>query len=1108
MNGLKTLVLQDLTHVLPPKSLPIPSKLSTCNLHTAASARRFWNFFEFANKDEVPRDSEQCQVSKDIVPPEQIAGEMGEIGKIPQSAPAVTSMSMNPRMHGYQQLQDSPTNCWNASEPLKEDNLMSLLDGNSVPKTMKWKLKGYKTLRRHQTDEFAFVPGGIYDFDVDLLSDVQKVPKTNFGDVTASSARAVKNDIILSTKAIESKDFPRVTQRTEAVQLKNTETAKHSEKNQKLEDSTDLPVKTPESASGTKVPVAQKVLPLPKADQIKFLPISKPEVPTVSMKCQSQPTARYSSQPPDNSQKPPLHEPWLAKTTANKRHLDRQGTMEPVEESDTHSTAPQQSSAAPAKENWRTEAESRVHEESIEAAPAKQTMDEAYDQPDRLEAKMDAVDVYENRMADNRRDFAKATAARTSKNEDPADFAPGPWKHQRNENRQTRFQGKSDQKSLYSVYESMGISPKEGPPLKIVGPDLKQQGKTSPCAATQARLQQNGGNASQRQQGSFSYDGGSSMAGNGGGSRKPPAPYPPFTSRRSSSSNSSALRVPSKASIKGVPRSKVVSSNISTTSRRPGPRKCDDDDDGRMIEGKTICTKPRENKCSRKCEEPQKKSKPCKRYCCPALQTSSECDWSKSQCPKTKGGCGGNDRIRVEKRKTDPTCLPPEPENECGRNEERGREVCTTPRRSCGKRDRGCSQICNQHASPRQRCKRERRSCERRERSCDKQQRRQCDREQDRGGREICTKPRRRESCERRRDSCERRRDSCDRDRKATKCSGRRNYTQSAHTRRSDTRSNINRFFSMTTLGFSLVGVNHKESKNTLFRMPSPIRFYGKETSACDKPTACKTEQKKCKKPPAKCLDKKPSQPKCKIETKGKTESKCKIEYKNKPDIKSKPETKSKEKESKCSTKKNLCQTSCGKSAKKESPCKAGSSGADRCAQRRQQICKSAKASSEKETESTKERAERERKEMHECKKDISGRDKKKGQEGKKTATGLERVISPCKQQSGKGSTSSGKTSCAATTLNALSNPKSLFLNPDNDFAANSVSDRLFSTAKFSQYDHYDGQNPSDALQNHYMNIDDDVIADSGTITNIHQQEDTTNDSSTINNWFLSWFHS
>ncbi|XP_033327842.2 uncharacterized protein LOC117221200 isoform X1 [Megalopta genalis] len=1141
MNGFKTLVLQDLTHVLPSKSLPISAKLPPCNLHTAAGSRRFWNFFEFASKDEIPT-SEQCH-AKDMIPPEQISCDLDEISKIAPTIPTVTAMtstSINPRSRGRQQkLRESLPNCWNKPETLKEDSIMSLLDGSPVPKTMKWKLTGYKTLRRQSIDDFAFVPGGKPPVDVDFVTaTTSKLPKSKSASFSRKPAlRATDNeapdDIITTTKAVAAEKRAPIALKSETAASDGPVSMKKESQRFEHEDPSNL-TSSPKAEVENSAPepgCASKIIPptaklsIPMAETIKFLPIPKPDLPIISSK-HHQSTARYSSQPSDGSdksQKAPQKGEQRSKSPFDSQ--DPEHRMETLPSNALPASPRQFYPAETTQSSWKTEAErdNRVYP----AETAVNTASESRWPKQRLSSVPEVdLDVSQDRAATVPRSSSRQTEAGRLQEEDSRQFAPGAWRQTRPiDATQSRYQKQSDFKSMQGVYESMGIAVREGPQLNISAPEPRHQARTSPCAATQARMRQDGGPGRQQsrqarmrqdggqQGGSRGFDGGSSMQGNGGGSKKPPAAFPPFTSRRASSSNSSVIN---KSLDSGATKSlgskpaKVPAANISTEGAKSAPKERDECD--QMIPGKEICTKPREDRCSRGRPDDcgggcdggcgRKSKKPCKRYCCPALQVNADCDWARSQCPGKQGVNVCNEKVDG-RPKNDPTCLPPRPEDETcnfGRPEA-ARQACDD-RRRCGRRENKCERrerSCDRQCSQRQSCSRERRSCERRERSCEKQE----DRGQE--AREICTKPRQRRSCERDREpSCERRRtnscdrrrtnscdrrraNSCDRDRGSAKCN-RRNFTQSAHTRRPSGRGRVDRSFSMTALGFSMLGAKDRENKGSLFRVPMG-RFYGKdEDPSCDKPAS--SRQVKCRKPPAKCLDKS-AEGKRGTETKCKTETKCGTESKRKKEQK-------------------LCRTTCRKAEKKES-CASEASDGDRCAKRRQQICKSARSSAEKESESAKDRVERELKEIQNCKKHIGGRDKGRGKGEKRAepASGLQRAVSPCKRRSSEETSGCGKTLCAPTNR-IPGAATSLFVKPENDFTCNTVPDRLFSSATWTnRADQFAGENEPDFRRDDHASFasDDSVFADSGAFTGIPQrQEHGSDDVSMSNNWFLSWF--
>ncbi|XP_076637453.1 uncharacterized protein LOC143349799 [Colletes latitarsis] len=1215
MNGIRSLILQDLPHVLPTKSLKvtrnlIPNykiKLSSSHIHTTTSTRRLWSFFEFSPKGEACRSSKKCPTSKDVVSSSLMSTEMVEdVSKVNLSPIAVvtSSVPLPPRIQGYQfDLRTAPLSCPKIPKPLKEDNLMSLLDGNLVPRTLKWKLTGYKTLRNKQAGDFAFVPGGeSYDLDIITKNDCSELllkPDNKPPESPQSIAsNATEDTLSLTAKAIENKEHSRKIDREIEAKVAEVDGAKVEEHSGASPN--DQSVSTVMESVGAEIPKMQKLLATPT--KMKYLPISKPELPAVQIKCQLQPTAQYSSRPPNriqDSSSPGLQEAAEPQTVEGRLILNQQTAEEPLEYNRNTRFDPKVSKSKEVKDQYESE---------------------------------------------NSIQFSPKTTEKKYNLQEPGYFAPRSWKQDgSNASSGASNLNRSTQESLNAVYEFItGVPVAKASPLKISSPGLGQQTKSSPCAATQARLQGAGSlNGSQRQS-HYGFDG-SSMSGNSGnGSKKPPASYPPFVTRQASSHTLSLPdrlpRGPSNASRRPAnPNGKSPASNISTGVRRSSPRKCNDD----MEDGKTVCTKPRDNKCSRrrscnrderpKCKKETKK--PCKRYCCPALQTSVECDYDMFQCPKD-----GKQKLKRNSAR-DPTCLPNDSEcstrgRSCGNTSRR--RSCEQPckrDRSCERRDQSCDrgrQSCNRERQTcnrdRQSCNQDRQSCNRnRERSCKRQERRDCsEREQ---SRVICTKPRRRESCGRQK--CE------DRDtNRSAKCNGRRNYTQSAFARHSNT---VKRFSSVPTLGFSLIGlrVQGNESNKSLLGPPAKGRFYGKKETP---PPSCKgtgsdAKPNKCKKPPANCLNQKSSADKCKqaqsrtenickqSETKcgapSKTEDKCKrpepkcstpsktnvckkpettkcstpsrTNVCKKPETKcgapSKTENKCKKPESKCGTspsktnvckrpenkcgaqqsktekkckkpetkcgipsKTNVCkrpENKCGTQSKTENKCKpsenkcgatrkaenkckspsgvskpenpgpceqSGSKSDDYCSRRRAEVCKDKKSASSKE-ESMKDRAQRELKEMQECKKDIGKRDKKKNKDEKKAApTGLERVVSPCKQRqqenkTDKCSTSSKKLACIGTAFNCLVNTDTATFMKQDSRSFSNLSDRSYSVTKDSRL--RDGQ-----LQESSWNQRKDLWAfdgDSGVVDYdipiaVENQEEPPEDNSYAPSWFLSWF--
>ncbi|XP_054010999.1 TRIO and F-actin-binding protein-like [Hylaeus anthracinus] len=1178
MNGIRTLVLQDLPHVLPPKGL----QLSSSHLHTATSTRRFWSFFVFSSKEDACRGTKKCPASKDVISTPLISTNevIEDVSKTANVSPIsrISTLPLPPKLQYPFDLRTAPMSCLSIPRPLKEDNLMSLLDGNPVPRTLKWKLKGYKTLRNEQAGDFAFVPGGdAYDLDIlprKEYSETLKPTDSRLGslDRALSSSKATGpssqagDTLSLTTKAIENKQY---TLKAVEAKVEKVDEAKIEEPSAPSTANLSVPAAV-ESVPGEMVPTMPKLLASSAKMEIKYLPIAKTNLPAIPMKCQSQPSAQYSSRPPKKTQQTNRRSSDIEMQDAGSgRYREREIVSR---ERQDYSMARKQVEEEMRVAGARFDPEvsnQEIPRSSSEFSPrtveTKSDSSKIYDlqqsenanarfNPELTETESKEVSNQRKQFLDNSEFSSKTVerrpdASQRYTSQQSEYFAPRSWKYDRvnppTSNQLSHTGNKSTRGTLSSVYESItGVPAKETTPLKIAY--QKQQPKTSPCAATQARLQ-GGRNSMPQRQSNFGYDGSSMSGSSGGGSRKPPGSYPPFTARQASSDSSSLLsRQPRDTQKSRGTKAKTSASRISTSARRPAPRKCGDDE-GR--EGKTVCTKPRDNnKCRRrsceqedrqKCKKESKKT--CKRYCCPALQTPVECDYDNFQCPKqrNKNDCGK----RREKRTHDPTCLPNDSkcsdrrEDTCNRRRNDCQRSCKRER-SCGaeRRDRSCNR-------DRQSCNRERQSCSRgRERSCQRQERRDCsDRDQ---GRVICTKPRRGDSCnQRRNDDCGQR---------SAKCTGRRNYTNSAYLKDKDS---VKRFSSVPALGFSLIGMNVQgnESKATI-GSSSNCRFLGvkefssgckyidKKPDKCKKASdKCKTASDNCKTPQTKCKQQESSQRKCKTasdncktpQTKCKQQESSQSKCKTASDNCKTPQTKCKQQESsqsKCKPRKtedkckrdenqcgalrkaaNKCKSTCGVS-KPEKPPSCQQSGSkssksdDYCTKRREQICKDRKSTSE-DGESSKDRTDRERKEMQECKKDIGKRDKKKSKDEKKAApAGLERVVSPCKQKqknkSDKCSTSSSKVKCISTALNCLANRDSLMMLDSRSF--NSLSDRSYSTVMFSRSQDHDLQESSSNQWRDFWN-GFDPEAELPTPGIIENQE-APEDSSYSRNWFLSWF--
>ncbi|XP_026670852.1 uncharacterized protein LOC113464576 [Ceratina calcarata] len=1140
MKGIRTLVLQDLQHVLPPKGLQnrLASSYqlsSSSQLHTSPPSGRFWNFFEFSSKEEACRDAEKCTSSKDIVSPLLSANQLDSVRKplSVNAAVAPSALSLIPKTYGFD-LKNASISCLKIPRPLRQDNLMSMLDGNPVPRTLKWKLKGYKTLRNEQAGDFAFVPGGkSYDFDIlsrteygEFLNEANCVSKSLVKQQKIAPPKlentAKKDTLCLTAKAIENKEKAGYVNKLELGKL---DVAK--DEISKMESS-NLPavLDTPESTTGVPKLIASS---LPKKEDIQFLPVSKAEFPVAPIKNQTQPSAQYSSQPkrpsspsspamltdnrsPANSRQEPPMESYEDKRVSE--HAEQQASSEPSSRYENYPEVTEEVSP-----KWSTVEESVANQQLTE-----QRLHSHQLPPKAPQTKMDAGQVKsERRFA--RKGLNIASQPMQGELETSTYFAPRPFKRTKPLN----------QKDLSRPdYESIIGIPRQSLQLNISRPVQSRPTKSSPCAATHARLLQ--GTRNSDPQGysghSLGSTGNGSMAGSsGGGSRKPPAAYPPITSKRSSSNSSHLQDSPFTrrneiASRTNLNTNKNSASNLSTSSANQS-RRCSEGDDrcSRNTCGRRKCERERP-KC--KDDRPRKDKKICKRYCCPALQTPTCCDYNKFQCPK-------DPPIRkIPKVKPDHTCLPQEKRAKKRDQDHGGQEICTTPTRrrdrdrSCKRERRECSRdrSCDRRQQQ-QPCQRQRRPCKRQERECPRQQQQQ---EEQQGGREFCTNPRRRRDCKRER-RCD---DQCNR--RDQKCSGRRNYTQSAYKERpKQTHTNLKRFSSLPAFAVPLIGIRATaEKKPSLVSSPSKVRFYVKETPSV---MSCKDKKSdtKCKKddPCAKAggyCD-------------GRAEGSCKERA-------SKTKCAPPKKQDPCKGRKaDPCKaaTKCTHTPRKEDPCKAASKGGllscgkirtekhntvcqpmccegwkkekeracckiklqeSQCGKKKDDKCKDTKKAScardnDEESEKARaERMERERKEIEDCKTRATEYEEDK-KEKKSTVT--------CKQQKKKGKDNTTGPCARFSTISSsdmspLMNawPKA-FMKHDSSKLPNVPLDRSYSTVKTTNSDEFGAEL---GTENNFWSFNDN---DSGyeelPVPVVIENDDVPdNDSSGSSNWFFSWY--
>lgn len=555
---------------------------------------------------------------------------------------------------------------------MKQDNLVSLLDGNPVPRTLKWKLKGYKTLRNEQAVDFAFVPGA-KSYECDIL------PRNEYHELEQSNRRMLprrksicsgmensgENDTLsLTTKAIENKA------KIERVKKVDAKDANMVEKEGNLERKNISDVDRPANVSSQEASSCELTARAlqsagPKKEEIKYLPILKSELSAATS--QTQPVARFCSRPPKKIQKPAA--PVLNRTEKEADSAKDVSSMELDEEKKAVASQEKQASSLskPSAPGYSEVTGSASQRRSMgNRGEERYPMDgeaKARETENDTSAFQSSAEMSRTEPTEFARDSAETSEKRQAASRTSTYFAPrasGGSSH--GWNRQ------SSKTQANRTFESIiGIPENTTAPLKLSRRNEGQGVRSSPCAATQVRLQQNEGRSVSNSRTNSSGNGRSSMGGSSdGGSRKPPGSFAPFTTRRSSSNSSCLSRKPAVSKRTGNGAKSAFNSNnslnISTCSVNAA-RKCRDND--------ARC--PRARKCEQERPRSKKDKKICKRYCCPALQTPTQCDYSRFQCPKHK--IKNATQIEKYEVKKDPTCMPNE-------TDEQSREFCTTMERS------------------------------------------------------------------------------------------------------------------------------------------------------------------------------------------------------------------------------------------------------------------------------------------------------------------------------------------------------------------------------------------------------------------------------------------
>lgn len=681
-----------------------------------------------------------------------------------------------------------PISCLKLQNVLKQDNLVSLLDGNPVPKTLKWKLKGYKTLRNEQAGDFAFVPGG-KSYDFDILTKDELMNSSNYNtDRSRTKGRRnsdAKNEdtICLTTKAIEN---------VEEIFCRNKLIGKDDPIIAKIEkrDMSGVP------KISSKLLVGTPNIP-PKKEDIKYLPILKTDFSAGQLKYQTQPSVQFSSKPPKNIPKP--LPPMMKRQDEGREKLDEAEEKKaspkvgessvtpppiptpsvtpsitppitppttppitppimqpiippPIAAASTQTKPAEERKLSPIPEMKKVDSvgntvqfakvpEPAPQQEATEAAEAAEAMviEESVAEPEavmetEVEAKEEAQpedDITTSKYAlemlkadEMEEELRESQGGRyirerrnvsrhLSRGSEEMDVNEGEAESSRSEQMVEMREAESDMNdselastnpqveqlskgtgNIESPSEALNLkyfehdtaeskqaadpaatyfAPRkssrhgrtgfqtimEKPVMNISNPYEHERVPSSPCAATQAKLLRSNTDGRNSQGSEMGGGKRSTMGGSsGGGSRKPPpASYPPYTSRRSASSNSSncltkKLPIAESNGLRAMMNTRNPSSNISTSTMN-------------------LRNKNKENQNMKNRKDNKKNNnnkKECKRYCCPALQTPTDCDYTKFQCPNAK-----HEFINSTKMvHYDPTCLPAEDETEM-------REFCTDP---------------------------------------------------------------------------------------------------------------------------------------------------------------------------------------------------------------------------------------------------------------------------------------------------------------------------------------------------------------------------------------------------------------------------------------------
>ncbi|KAK2580302.1 hypothetical protein KPH14_012541 [Odynerus spinipes] len=903
---LRNWILQDLPHVLTPKSL---QTLATVRVHTTpTTSRKFWNLFEFSRKDnrkEVQKLPKQRKERDALNKPKS-----NKLCDTSKSMVAMTSSTEPASSNDYTFRyipRIKPKKKTSRTNINKPDELNSLLDGNLVPTNMKLKLKGYKTLRNEHAKDFAFVPGGkCFELDILPSKDEENPPEESY-----------KLSKPLASKKIE-----------QLQKQSYQEAACYDE----FESHPYIPFPTPTSKYSSfvenKISTNEA-----KPDSPTKIETKEAHQPQDNLAINTQKQSEATAELKDTTlvqQKEPGKSGVLRSQSQDKfqtRLASEQKEHEKIVASKDDTSQVQQSQ----KNDLQQESQS-LSAENVKL-PSPETVSATAQSPEH------STNSFSDLSHQNKDKPSTPTSLNQPKSQDKVS--------------ESRDIAKSSRTSPYVFIKRMGLgrtshdqscdssvkNTAKDNPSEATEPEIKSHTKiprysmyesrmdqqrraSSPCSTSFVKVRQN--STKQRWSG---FDGQAtgcyprSSGSHGTGSQGSTRPYPPTVPTREASSKcyarerdpiirlniagsrkvvktrnsvtaasiatvnfaeaSTAIKgdrvlLGSKSTTAFINTSQTVAygscnksnSNCNEKSACPKKRRSDCDE---MIPGKVICTKPRrrndcprpkpckmEKPCPKKptCPEPQppprpictkpKKKKTCKRYCCPALQ-EEECLLKRRACPTKRGKKCNNNTDNYDEHDDNDGCYQPMMSNKdptCMPMKDPARET----RNDCNDDDNNNAVQCdNCGVLPRDMCNSPSR-CNRNR--CSNKERDDDCLENDNEYREICTKPKRKECGNSRRNS-----------RRSNSCGNRRYHSETKTLRSSKS------FVTIPIFDVSIVSFRP-------YQNDAVLRFYSSD-NGCKPPGPC-PEPDPCGKPKPDHCKKKPGPDDERVQKELKEMRKCK----------------------------------------------------------------------------------------------------------------------------------------------------------------------------------------------------------------------------------------